>query len=154
MADFDPMYALFASDRAQYMGGPVDAKKMWYWMASEVGSWSLKGFGSWGIERTSDSAFLGQVGINQPHHFPEPEIGWVLLEQAEGHGYAFEAAQAALNWWWGSTPNTTLVSYITPGNTRSEALATRLGATPDPDGPWPTGEDAQETTVYRHRRPQ
>ena len=148
------MYALFASDRAKYMGGPVAPQQMWYWMASEVGSWSLKGFGSWGIERTEDGAFLGQVGINQPYHFPEPELGWVLLKHAEGQGFAFEAATAVLNWWWQTSQANTLVSYITPGNTRSETLATRLGATPDAAGPWPTGEDAPETTVYRHRRPQ
>ncbi|WP_299292806.1 GNAT family N-acetyltransferase [uncultured Tateyamaria sp.] len=152
MDDFAPLYDLFASDRAKYMGGPVDAKQMWYWIAAEVGSWQLKGFGSWGIERNSDGAFMGQIGINQPHHFPEPELGWVLLETYEGQGYAAEAATLARDWYWASFDADTLVSYITPGNTRSEALATKLGAIADENGPWPGGEDVAETTVYRHRR--
>ena len=152
MDDFAPLYDLFATDRAQYMGGPVAAKQMWYWIAAEVGSWQLKGFGSWGIIRNSDGAFMGQVGINQPHHFPEPELGWVLLQDFEGHGYAAEAATRARDWYWATFDTDTLVSYITPGNTRSEALAARLGAAPDETGPRPTGEGASETTVYRHRR--
>lgn len=153
MADFAPLYDLFASERARYMGGPVPAKEMWYWIASEVGSWSLMGFGSWGIERRSDGAFLGQVGINKPHHFPEVELGWVLLEPFEGKGYAHEAARAARNWYWDQDRATTLVSYITPGNTRSKALAERLGAQADATAALPTGETQDDTTVFRHPAP-
>lgn len=152
MDDFAPLYDLFASNRAIYMGGPVAAKEMWYSIAAEVGSWQLKGFGSWGVVRNSDGAFMGQIGINQPHHFPEPELGWVLLEEFEGHGYAAEAAARARDWYWDNTDAQSVVSYITPGNTRSEALATKLGATRDPDAPLPEGETPAETAVYRHGR--
>ena len=151
MADFEPLYALFASQRARFMDGPFSAKQMWYWIASEVGSWSLMGFGSWGIERRVDGAFVGQMGINKPHHFPEAEIGWVVLEQHEGHGFASEAAHAALNWAW-SKDHDTLVSYIDRDNARSIALAKRLGAVEDPDAPLPEGDDPSATVVYRHRR--
>ncbi|WP_415921765.1 GNAT family N-acetyltransferase [Tateyamaria sp. SN6-1] len=153
MADFTPLYDLFATDRARFMGGPVAAKEMWYWIAAEVGSWALKGFGSWGITRTDDGAFMGQVGINEPHHFPEPELGWVLLEPFEGQGFAREAATAARDWWWAQGRSDTLVSYIDPANTRSIALATRLGSEHDADAPRPHGETVHETHVYRHRRP-
>ena len=153
MADFDPLYELFGSDRARYMGGPYTPRQMWLWIASEVGSWPLKGFGSWGIERNSASAIIGQIGIIQPHHFPEPEIGWVLLEAYEGQGYAHEAARAALDWWWSTDRSDQLVSYINLENARSIALATRLGATPDPAAPLPEGDTPDDTMAYRHRRP-
>ena len=152
MSDFAPLYALFATDRAQYMGGPVAARQMWYWIAAEVGSWQLKGFGSWGVERNSDGAFMGQIGINQPHHFPEPELGWVLLEEFEGHGYAAEAATLARDWYWANTSADSIVSYITPANTRSVALARKLGATHDTSAPLPEGETPADTAVYRHGR--
>lgn len=151
MADFPPLYALFASDRAKYMGGPIPAKETFRWVASEVGSWVLKGFGSWGVERQSDKAFLGQIGILQPEGYPEQEIGWVFLEPFEGQGYAYEAADAVLNWGWAQGFDT-LVSYIDIENTRSIALAQRLGATADPDAALPEGDTRDDTLVYRHRR--
>ncbi|WP_171178020.1 GNAT family N-acetyltransferase [Ruegeria sp. HKCCD8929] len=150
MSDFEPLSDLMASRRAQFMGGPFSAKDSWYMVAAEVGSWSLLGHGSWAIERRADSALVGQVGINRPAHFPEVEIGWVLLDGFEGHGYATEAALAALDWAWAELPVKTIVSYITPGNNRSVAVAERLGAEPDPKAPLPTGETRDETIVYRH----
>ncbi|WP_299876391.1 GNAT family N-acetyltransferase [uncultured Sulfitobacter sp.] len=151
MADFAPLYALFGSARARFMDGPFSPKQMWYWIASEVGSWSLQGFGSWGIERRSDGAFMGQLGINKPHHFPEVEMGWVLLEDFEGQGYAAEAARAGLDWAW-ANGHDTLVSYIDRQNTRSIALATKLGAVQDPNAALPDGDTHSDTFVYRHRR--
>ncbi len=153
IADFEPLYALFGSARARFMGGPYTPRQMWYWIASEVGSWALKGFGSWGIERRTDGAFIGQIGINQPHHFPEKEIGWVLLEQHEGQSFATEAATAALNWAWANGFDS-LVSYIAADNSRSIALATRLGAVRDDTAALPEGDAPADTCAYRHRRPQ
>ncbi len=153
MADFPPLYALFASDRAQYMGGAITPKETYRWVASEVGSWVLKGFGSWGVELREDKSFVGQVGINQPEGFPEAELGWTLLEKFQGQGLAFEAAQAALDWWHAQPFTQSLVSYIDPDNTRSIALATRLGATHDTAAALPAGENADETVVYRHEVP-
>ncbi|MDA7423614.1 GNAT family N-acetyltransferase [Thalassococcus lentus] len=148
MADLEQLCDLFETDRAVHMGGPIPRKSAWRWIASEVGMWDLMGHGSWGIE-TKDGDFVGQVGIMQPPHFPEAEIGWTLLEAGEGKGYAFEAATAALEWAW-AQGRETLVSYIAPENARSIALAERLGATHDPDAPMPIGETQQVTLVYRH----
>lgn len=149
MADFEPLYALFETDRARFMGGPIPRKDTWYWVASEVGSWSLKGFGSWGLE-TRDGTFLGQIGVNQPDHFPELEIGWTLLEAAEGKGFAVEGANAALTWVRSTLKPASLVSYIHIDNARSIALARRLGATQDPHAALPEGDTPDDTVVYRH----
>jgi RimJ/RimL family protein N-acetyltransferase len=46
MADFEPLYDLLGSERAKFVDGPHSQRQSWYWIASEVGSWSLKGFGS------------------------------------------------------------------------------------------------------------
>ncbi|MBE1285852.1 MAG: GNAT family N-acetyltransferase [Rhodobacteraceae bacterium] len=151
MADFEPLYALLGSERAAFMGGPFSRKQSWHWIASEVGSWPLLGYGSWGVQ-THDGVFVGQVGINKPADYPEMEIGWVFLQEHEGKGYAYEAAEAALAWAWQQGFDT-LVSYITPGNDRSVALAERLGALLDKNAPLPLGETPDETIVYRHTAP-
>lgn len=148
MADLDALCVLLGSERAIHMDGPVPSKEAWRWLASEVGMWDLLGFGAWGIE-TKEGDFLGQISISKPPHYPEAEMGWTLLEAAEGKGYASEAALAALDWAW-SNGFETLVSYISPANARSIALAKRLGATIDADAALPEGETSDETIVYRH----
>jgi RimJ/RimL family protein N-acetyltransferase len=150
MADFEPLYALLESDRAQFLGGPFTRKQSWQWIASEVGSWSLKGFGSWGVELRETGDLVGEIGINQPHHFPELEIGWIFLGQAEGKGYASQSATAKLDWVGHTLKPETLVSYIVAKNHRSIALAERLGAVLDPKAARPDGNTNEDTIVYRH----
>lgn len=151
--DFDAFADMLASERAKFMGGPFDRAASWRLFAMNLASWPLDGFGAWMITDRTTGAFMGDVGITHPDRFPEPELGWTLTANAEGRGYAHEAARAALDWYWANTAAQSVVSYITPGNTRSEALATKLGATQDPSAPLPDGETRAETTVYRHRRP-
>ena len=142
MADFEPLYVLLESDRAQFLGGPLTRKQSWQWITAEVGSW--------GVELRETGDFVGQIGINQPHHFPELEIGWIFLAQVEGKGYARQGATAILDWVRSSLKPETLVSYIDPQNLRSIALAKRLGALPDPDALRPDGDTKEDTIVYRH----
>lgn len=149
LADLDTLCDLFETERAQYMGGPVPRKDAWRWLASEVAMWDLMGHGAWGVE-TLEGDFIGQVGLLKPPHFPEVELGWTLLAEAEGKGYALEAALAAQHWAW-EQGFETLVSYIDPANARSIALAKRLGAMLDEKAPLPRGETPEETAVYRHR---
>jgi RimJ/RimL family protein N-acetyltransferase len=87
--------------------------------------------------------------------WPEKEIGWsVWAPEAEGKGLAFEAAQAARAWAYGTLGWTTAVSYIDPANARSIALARRLGATRDPEAPLIDGYTPENTLVFRHPAPE
>lgn len=148
MEDIRVLMELAGSARAEFMGGRIGPIEAWRLLAAEVACWALMDMGPWGIERRSDEAFLGQVCIMQPPHFPEVEIGWTLTAEAEGHGYAYEAARAALDWAWNTGRFPTLVSYIGPDNARSIALAERLGAYHDPAAHGPHPDDR----VYRHDR--
>ncbi|MBF9028919.1 GNAT family N-acetyltransferase [Rhodobacterales bacterium HKCCE3408] len=149
LEDFAPFAAHCASDRATFSTGRLDRKGAWAEFASAAGSWTLLGFGAWSVEDRATGTYLGEIMIQHPAHFPEPELGWTLMEHAEGRGYATEAARAALDWAKGRVAS--LVSYITPGNARSVALAERLGAVLDMGAALPDGEGPDETIVYRHR---
>lgn len=148
MADFDAYAALFASPRAEHMG-VLDRRGAWFSFASDVAQWALMGCGAWAVERVADGAFVGQVAINRPAHFPEPELGWMLFAPFEDAGYAYEAAQAARDFAWGTLGLAALVSYIGPDNGRSIALARRLGAVLDPQAARPEPDDL----VFRHPVP-
>ncbi|WP_439104476.1 GNAT family N-acetyltransferase [Celeribacter marinus] len=150
--DFDAYADIFASDRAGYMG-QLKRRQAWFSFCSDVAQWSLFGYGAWGVERTDDGVFLGQVALLKPDHFPELELGWMMTPDGEGHGYAFEAAQAARDFAYVELGQETLVSYISPANTRSIALAMRLGAAHDESAALPDGESPAETIVYRHPDP-
>jgi RimJ/RimL family protein N-acetyltransferase len=94
--------------------------------------WTTYGFGLWAVEHGDQT--LGFTGVSHPMWFPayaaEVEIGWRLHPSAWGHGYATEAARAAL------TASTHLhldriIAIIDTRNTRSIAVATRLGMSPE-----------------------
>ncbi|WP_108484456.1 GNAT family N-acetyltransferase [Oceaniglobus ichthyenteri] len=149
-ADFEPMAEMWAGPQSRFMGGPRDRRGAWSAFASDCAGWVFDGFGCWAIE-THDKTLVGQIGITHPDHFPEPELGWVLLPHAIGKGFATEAAKAALAFARDALKLSTLVSYIAPENSPSRSLAERLGATVDPKAPLPAGETVQDTLVYRHR---
>jgi RimJ/RimL family protein N-acetyltransferase len=128
-SDFEPMAAFYADPvRAAGFGGVRTRTEAWRWFASVIGHWHLRGFGFWTITDKSDGTVLGICGIWEPEGWPEPEIGWVVYETAEGRGIAYEAALAARAYAYDVWKMPALSSNIIPGNTRSIALAERLGA--------------------------
>ncbi len=149
MADFEPLCALLESERSRFMGGPFSRREAWTMFAADVGSWALQGCGGWGVE-TKDGTLVGQIAATKPAHFPEFEIGWMFLPEAEGKGYAFESARAALHWVRHDLRPPSLVSYIHIDNARSIALARRLGAEQDPNAPMADGDTVDDTVIYRH----
>lgn len=125
--DFAHRLAFYASERAIWEGGPYDRKAAWRIFSSEVGQWSLMGFGPFSVDDRETGEYLGEVGIYQPVQFPEPELGWFVVDQAEGRGIAAEAARAVMTWARQSFGWDHLDNYIEPGNQRSIALGLRLG---------------------------
>ncbi|MGB0498033.1 MAG: GNAT family N-acetyltransferase [Rubricella sp.] len=148
LEDFEAFRAFYASDRARYVGGEISLTRLWYGFCAEVAYWKLQGFGMWAVDRREDGAFIGQVGLQHPPFFAERELGWILFEGFEGHGYALEAASAARDYAFETLGWDTFVSYIDGENERSIALAKRLGAVLDPAGKTHHPDDV----VYRHRR--
>ena len=148
--DFEALAKVLGSDHAKFMGGPKTRSEVWLSFCSDIAQWPLLGHGAWAVDRRDTGAFVGQISIIKPPHFPEVEIGWVLFPQAEGDGYAYEAARAALTFAFNSLGLQSLVSYIDPKNARSIRLAERLGAKPDPTAAQPYAQDV----VYRHPSPE
>lgn len=131
--DFDAIYAFQSSDRSKFVGGPVSRPaESWSYLAGVIGHWHMRGFGRWVITQTDgDDTALGIVGLHYPFDWPEPEIAWTLYGEAEGNGYAFEAARLARDYAYQTLDWTTAISCVAPENTRSRALAEKLGCRPD-----------------------
>lgn len=148
--DFPVFAAFYASDRASFVGGPVTEEASWRMMACEVGHWELRGYGRWAVCEKDSGAFVGVIGLWYPRDWPEPEIGWDLMNGHEGKGYATEAARAARDYAYATLGWTTAISLVADGNDASAAVARRLGAEPDGHFTHPTLGTMQ---VFRHAAP-
>ncbi len=146
LADFEHWAAFFATPRSVHEGGPLTRTEAWRHWASDVAGWALRGYGPFGVDDRATGAYLGEVGIYHGDHFPEPELGWFVLPEAEGKGYAAEAAQAVKDWARREKGWSRLVSIIDPANHRSIATAERIGGHIDPTLP---GVDPGDVVV-RH----
>ncbi|MEM6618703.1 MAG: GNAT family N-acetyltransferase [Pseudomonadota bacterium] len=124
--------AFCASDRAAQATGLLDEREGWRRFLAMAGHWPVYGFGFWMVSAPGagegPGAALGFVGLHAPPFKALPELGWVLYPEAEGRGIATRAGRAALDAARASGRFPDLASYIIEGNTRSEALAARLGA--------------------------
>lgn len=129
-ADFEPLCAfLLDHERAGGFGAEDDRPQAWRWFALNIGHWALHGYGYFTIVDRATNQPCGLTGVWNPEGWPEPELGWVVYAGFEGKGIAFEAATRARIWAYTELGLSTLTSNIVPGNTRSVALAERLGAT-------------------------
>lgn len=149
-SDFDAYASILISDRARYMEGAKDRGEAWGAFFHESGSWIFDNFGYWTAALSESDEPVAFLGIANYPSFHEPELGWMTTAQHEGKGYAYEAAKAALAWAFGRRGLPTLVSYIDPANTRSIALAERLGASHDAAALAPDPGDL----VFRHPAPE
>lgn len=146
LADWASFAEVMTSNRSKYMGGPFSVGCAWGTFCHGIALWQLFGIGNLSIELRGSKHCIGQIEVNQGPRFPEPELGWQIQIEAEGNGYAFEAATAMRNWVFRERKLQTLVSYIGPDNSRSIRLAERLGATLDKHArPQDPGD-----LVYRH----
>jgi RimJ/RimL family protein N-acetyltransferase len=145
-ADFPAMLAFNDSPRTQYLGGPLERRWVWRGLLANIGHWALRGYGFYSVD-TKAGDFIGRIGVIFHDGWPEPELAWHVYDGFEGHGYAAEAALAAKADYHARISPQPLISMIDVENTRSEALARRLGAVrevtkTDPDGDY---------HIYRHQ---
>lgn len=131
LADLDAYAAICADEEVmRYIGtgGAVGRDVAWRHLASFNGQWTLLGYGTWALERRSDGLLIGRVGFLDPPGWPGNELAWTLARSAWGQGYAFEGSAAARDFGRAELGVKGLVSLIRDANTRSIALAQRLGA--------------------------
>jgi RimJ/RimL family protein N-acetyltransferase len=96
--------------------------------------WDDHGFGLWAVVDPGSDALAGWIGASHPTFVPEVaheiEIGWTLRRSYWGRGLATEAARAAAAAASEHLRPDRLISLILQTNTRSIAVAERLGMTP------------------------
>jgi RimJ/RimL family protein N-acetyltransferase len=91
------------------------------------------GYGLWALEVSGTGEFIGFTGLNpMPYGVPGAggvEVGWRLARQAWHHGYATEAARAALGVAFDGVGLSEVWSMTAVLNEPSAAVMRRLGMT-------------------------
>jgi RimJ/RimL family protein N-acetyltransferase len=108
-----------------------------------LGRWDDNECGPLSVVRREDGRWLGRTGVLvwdvrtwthttfvEAGEFAQPELGWALVREHWGKGYATEAACAVREWAYADRGFGRLVSLIEAANVRSQRVAEKLGATP------------------------
>lgn len=126
-SDFTAALAFNDSPRNVFVGGMLERRWIWRGVLANIGHWALRGYGFWAVEDRATGRFCGHVGLWYPEGWMEPEVGWVLMDHAEGRSIAHEAATEARRYAYDMLGWQTAVSMIDPANDRSIRLAQRMG---------------------------
>jgi len=95
------------------------------WIADDIGAQPPAG--RWAIERQSDGRIVGGVVVLPlPPRGDDLEIGWQLLPEMWGNGYATETTHGVAGWAF-TQETDELFAVVRPGNTRAAAVARRNG---------------------------
>lgn len=147
--DLDAWAAIMADPEVMtHLGGPMIRTNAWRAMATTLGHWALKGYGMWAVERKTDRAMIGRVGMLQPEGWTGLEVGWTLGRPYWGQGYATEAGAAAMRYAFLTQPDDRIVSNIDPANTASQAVARRLGESNGPEAELTVGSETFKVDVW------
>jgi RimJ/RimL family protein N-acetyltransferase len=93
-----------------------------------IRQWQARGYGQWCVIEKLTGQVIGCVGFYHPQRpWPGVDLGWALHRSRWGHGFATEAASAALDWIWTHTRIDRVISLIAPDDHRSIRIAMKIG---------------------------
>lgn len=157
--DLRPFAALNADPAVMaHYAAPLTAARSDHLVDRIEAAFDRDGFGLWAVEVIATGRFIGFTGLAEvtfaAHFVPAAEVGWRLARPAWGHGYATEAARAALGYGFEVAGLDEVVSFTSVPNWRSQAVMRRLGMVHHPaddfDHPdLPAGHRLRRHVLYR-----
>jgi [ribosomal protein S5]-alanine N-acetyltransferase len=119
----EPSYLQHIGDR----GVRTLAAARAYLRDGPLASYARHGFGLLCVELKAGAAPIGICGLVKRDALPDPDLGYALLPEHWGRGYAFEAASAVLGCAGGALGLARVVAVVAPGNAASIRLLHKLG---------------------------
>jgi RimJ/RimL family protein N-acetyltransferase len=131
LADLEP-WTEFSADPVctRFVGGLQSRSQTWRILNTMIGSWLTEGFAMWSVIEKDSGRWVGRMGPWRPADWPTAEVGWGLAREAQGKGYATEAAVVAVDFAFDSLGWDRVDHCIDVGNSSSQGVARRLGARP------------------------
>jgi RimJ/RimL family protein N-acetyltransferase len=122
--NWDHLYEFFP-ENVQAMQSEEDAEAVLRWLNNE---WQERNIFIFGLWEKSTGRYLGETYLANPDwHVPSIELGYFLVQSATGHGFATEAAQAALIYAFKRLNVIRVDLQCRADNTASQRVAERLG---------------------------
>lgn len=112
----------------RYLGGKTfDRLVAWRHLAYLVGHWELLGYGYYAVEEKASGNLIGRAGFTNHAGWLGFELGWTIVPEYQGRGYATEAARMLLPYAFGALEQSRVMSLIHPDNAPSRRVAEKLG---------------------------
>lgn len=151
--DFDRYAELHADEEAmRFLGGVIPRASAWRKFLQMPGAWLVQGFAMFSVVEKDSGLWLGQLGPWRPEGWPGNEVGWVFHPDAQGKGYATEAAVAAMDWAFERLGWSDVIHCIDPGNVPSQRVAQRLGSRNQGPGKLPPPSEDHPIDVWGQSR--
>lgn len=113
---------------ARFIGGVMPRAICWRQLMTMIGAWHALGFAMFSVIEKSSGRWIGRLGPWQPEAWPGREIGWSIVRDRWGLGYAVEGSTAAAEWAFDTLGWTDMIHSIAPENRASQRVAEKLGS--------------------------
>ena len=158
--DRAPFAALNADARVmEHFPAPLDQAESDAFVDRHAALIDRQGWGLWALEVKGGPPFIGFTGLAVPSFeasfTPCVEVGWRLAAEHWGHGYATEAATAALRHGFVHVGLDEIVSFTFVGNRRSRRVMDKIGLEEqlEFDHPALAGHRVERHVLYSARAP-
>ena len=128
--DLDAVYEIYAGKSiTKYMEGLYENREeeLEYTRSYIQNAYNFWGYGTWIIERKADGKVIGRVGFNLRDGFEDPELGFVIMEEEQKKGYAFECCEIVLKIGKEDYEFEKVQALVKEGNEASINLCKKLG---------------------------
>ena len=129
MEDLDAWTEMMLDEpTARFIGGVMPRPICWRQLMTMIGAWHSQGFAMFSVLEKSTGRWVGRLGPWQPDGWPGTEIGWAIVRDRWGMGYAVEGAIAATDWAFDVLGWSDVIHSIAPNNVASQRVAQKLGS--------------------------
>jgi RimJ/RimL family protein N-acetyltransferase len=127
--DFDAWAEFMAdAESARYVGGVQPRSVAWRGFLTMAGAWAIQGFAMFSVVEKASGRWIGRIGPWQPEGWPGTEVGWGIVRDRCGLGFATEAAAATIDWAFAELGWTEVIHTIDVDNVASQVVARKLGS--------------------------
>lgn len=108
-------------------GVRTDADACGYVANGPAASYAAHGFGLWRVDDRATGDPIGMCGVLKRDGLDDPDLGFAVLGEAQGRGYATEAGRATLGHARSALGLERIVAIVAPHNSGSARVLEKLG---------------------------